>query len=264
MPKETTIWYFTGTGQCKIVSEYIAANLRSDGHQVKIINITPLDVRNCIKGNIDCNQLIIVFPVYGSDAPKSLKDFMKELKADMVPVMLIALWGNAHKGKALCNVGEILNGNGFVVNGAAEIVAEHSYLGQKPPIIGERPTEAEKQGLVEFVNKQLLKKDSIKLVANNDKLHIKIICSLPQGFVSKLFIKLNLQHNKCNECGICRKMCPVGSIKEDLTVDKKKCIMCLSCVTNCKRKARTCKVMDVAKKALGHHQKIKNENVFYK
>lgn len=263
MMREITIWYFTGTGQCRMVSEYIAANLRNDGCQVETVNVTPLAVRNSMKGTIDGEQLILVFPVYASDMPEQLKEFIKELKADKVPIFPIALWGNAHKGKALYNAWEILHHNGFIVNGAAEIVAEHSYLGQELPIIGEKPMEAEKHELVEFIRKQIIKKDSIELASNNDKLHIKILCSLPQGFVPKLVVKLNLQQDKCNGCGVCRKMCPVGAINEDFTIDKNKCIMCLSCVTNCKRKARTFKIKGIAKVALSHHQKVKNENVFY-
>ncbi|WMJ89115.1 EFR1 family ferrodoxin [Anaerocolumna sp. MB42-C2] len=263
MTKKLIIWYFTGTGQCRIISEYIGTMLKSEDLQVKLVNITPLEARNRLQDNIDCDQLILVFPVYASDMPEPLRKFMERLKGGGVPILLIALWGNAHKGNAIYHAWKITSGNGFIVNGAAEIVAEHSYLEPVLPIIGNRPTDAEKQELVEFVRKQFKKNTSIKLTDNKDKLFIKLLCSLPQGFVPKLVANLDFQESKCNGCGICRKMCPTGSINQDFKVDKKTCIMCLSCVTNCSGKARTCNIKEIAKTALGHHKKVKNKDIFY-
>lgn len=263
MKKEITISYFTGTGQCKIISEYIANNLTNDGHSVETVNISPFNKRNKMKGTVDCEQLIIIFPIYGSDIPVPMENYITEINGSKIPVLLIALWGNSHKGKALNNACEILCRNGFIVNGAAEIVAEHSYLHTKLPINGDRPTEIEKNELINFIKKRLFKNDLIKPMVNKDSIFIRILCSLPQGSLLKPFAKLTTKQDKCNKCGICRKMCPTGAIKEDFTIDKGNCIMCLSCVTNCKKEARICKIKKIAKLALGHHQKIQNENVFY-
>jgi ferredoxin len=263
MTSEIIIWYFTGTGQCGILSEYIAADLEKNGWQAKTTDITPFNIRNYMKWPIDRAQLILVFPVYGGDMPQPLIEFIKDLKADRLPIILVALWGNAHKGKAIYNAWKTLCGNGFIVNGAAEIVAEHSYLKQKFPIIGEKPTEFEKHELVEYVKKQFLINESIKPEFNNDNLLIKMLCSLPAGSVPRLVAKLNYQQDKCNSCDICRKKCPTRAISADFKVDKKRCIMCLSCVTNCKREARKFEINELGKKALGHHQKHQYKNVFY-
>lgn len=257
------IWYFTGTGQCRHLAENIAEGLIKAGHEVQMTDITPYDVRNDQKDKLNGEQIIFVFPVYASDMPVPLKDYLRGLRTDRTKILLIAVWGNAHKGKALYNAWKILLDEGFIINGAAEIVAEHSYLHQQLPINGERPTYQEKQELLEYIRKQLPNEESIKLISNKDHLLIKLLCVLPQGTVPKLVVKIDFQQDRCNRCGICIKTCPTGAIRDNFTVDKKRCIMCLSCITNCKKGARKYHMKKIATRALKHHQKIRNGNIFY-
>lgn len=42
-----------------------------------------------------------------------------------------------------------------------------------------------------------------------------------------------IDHERCQECGTCRKVCPVGAIDENYNIDRKKCIGCGKCKTYC-------------------------------
>lgn len=63
----------------------------------------------------------------------------------------------------------------------------------------------------------------------------------PAGECKKL-LEVNIDPNKCKECGLCKKVCPtdaiVGEVRQGaFKIDQSKCIKCLACVAKCPFKA---------------------------
>ena len=63
--------------------------------------------------------------------------------------------------------------------------------------------------------------------------------SLIPQIITKFGTRVEIIKDKCIHCGECMKVCPVGAISSDLTIDYNKCryIRCLRCYDVCKAKA---------------------------
>lgn len=65
------------------------------------------------------------------------------------------------------------------------------------------------------------------------------ILSLP---ASKAQLVMLIDEEKCNRCGICKRVCPGNTVevKEKIyTINKKECLICFECSKNCKQEAIT-------------------------
>lgn len=244
------IWYFTGTGQSEQMAKQIQLFFKTD--EVKLFNMTGAKEREKLVGKSICDQLMIVFPVYGSEMPLALKEAIRQLDGEGVPVILIALWGKAHKENAIYHAAKLLEERGFVVNGGIEVPTKHSYLEEKYPI----PLEVDNiAACFRYINEKRGKVKAISICKESVMLGMKVICAFPEGTMPKIATKINFAPALCKECNLCIHKCPKLAIKEDYSIDEKRCIRCLSCVTNCPYEARTVKVKKVAKVLLNKHVK---------
>ena len=63
------------------------------------------------------------------------------------------------------------------------------------------------------------------------------ILSLPAS-TAKYTMKIGQE--KCNSCGICKKVCPAAAVEvneKQYTINKKDCLVCLDCADHCKQEA---------------------------
>lgn len=254
--KDIGIWYFSGSGQGKDLAKKLTYTLLNN--KVELKDITSKIQRDNIIKKVELEQLIIIFPIYGSDIPKPLTGFLESLYSNCTKVILIALWGNSHKGEAITHAKNILERKGFQVNAAAELVAHHSYFVDEYPINIDINEE-----VIDFVNRNIFIDKHIVPLSNKDKLSVKILCSLPSGCVPRMISKIYYETEICNKCDLCKMTCPVGAVKADYSINNIKCIRCLACVSRCKKKARKVRVLKIGKKALGHHMKQMNKDVYY-
>ncbi len=262
MKKIIRIWYFSGTGQCKRLAKYIAGNLTDNAtdHLINVQDITSMTERNAINKNISCDQLILIFPIYANNSPEPMQQFLKELEGNHVPVMIFALWGNITKGNALYNTMKILVSRGFVVNGGAELVAEHSFVAEHLPITH---SIAALDDLLNYIRERLALANGITISFQKESLQIKVMCLFPDGFMPRRIVKIKLNENLCNQCGNCIRRCPNNAVREDYTIVQKKCIRCLSCVSYCPNNARTHEVLGIVESAFKHEAAQAKKDVYY-
>ena len=76
---KTNIFYFTYTGNCKLVSEEFQKSFKILTHDVEMLSILNLPSRVDIKRHLAADLILIVFPVWGGQAPHIVKDFLSKL-----------------------------------------------------------------------------------------------------------------------------------------------------------------------------------------
>ena len=243
------IFYFSGTGNTKIVAELFADNFRKNNHRVKIKSIEDFTKKNTTL-NIDNFDLIgIGHPVYGMGFPGIINTFIK-----MLP--------------------EYSNKNVFIFKSAGDFVSINN--GASKLII----KKIEKKGytviheslicmpsnwLIGYENnfaKQLYKAAIKKTekysdeILNCEKQRIKagIILKLVSMFTNFFeenfgarfygrFLKVN---KNCNNCNKCINQCPVSNIYRENSKIKFgwNCIWCMRCIYNCPANAIKARILN--------------------
>ncbi len=230
----TSIYYFTGTGNSLHVARAVAEKLGD----AKVINIAR------VKGDIieDKSDTVgIVFPVFYGNPPNIVKDFAAKLRtAPGAYVFGIATCGGS-AWNSLGTLDRILAKNGGrLAMGFALVMPDSAYIGINlvtPP--GERDDvlKASEQGLdgiIESLKKKQEQKFGYNPVTN-------ALGGASSTFADKIYRlpKRFKTTDKCNACGICEKICPVGNITRDgkMVTWGNKCTHCLACFHWCPQTA---------------------------
>lgn len=187
----------------------------------------------------DSGELVVFgVPVYAGRVPnKILPDVENLFKGNGAMAVPVVTFGNRAFDNALIELRNVLEDNDFHTVAGAAIVAEHVYSDKIAP---GRPDAADLAEIEQFANAVADK------VANADEIPEKIEVDgiepvppyyTPLGTDGKptKFLKAKPKtKDDCNECGICVKVCPMGSIDaEDPTVVSGVCIKCQACVKKC-------------------------------
>lgn len=234
--------YFSPTGTTKKIINSIIKGMGVT--KVNTIDLTLPKVRNTAAPSIDSDIVLIGVPVYATEVPYILKAYLKSLKGNSKPVVLVAVYGNMSEGTTLNELYSITENSGFKTVAAGSFIAEHSFSSEAAPAAKGRPNCEDLNKAEEF-GENIIKK--IQEINNLDEVSLKI----PQGKKplmakilpdesAKLFAKPSaVDTSVCNHCGACVKLCPMGAIdSETLDVNLNDCLRCFCCVKRCPKKAR--------------------------
>lgn len=241
------IWavYFSATGTTRKTVEYIAGVIGQKMHlEVNIIDFTLPDAR-AEKFLFGAGDLVIFgMPVYAGRVPNLLLPFLTERidgkGAIAVPVVL---FGNRAYDDALIELKDILETGGFFTIAAGAFVGEHSFS---------RILAAGRPDAQDMHTADVLAEMAFNRLMNVDKvpeqiLRIKGKESLRPYYVPRdkmgapmSILKVKPKTNdSCTGCGICAKICPMGSInKEDMSSIEGVCIKCGACIKRCPQEAK--------------------------
>ncbi|MBU3174935.1 EFR1 family ferrodoxin [Clostridium estertheticum] len=258
---KTTIFYFTGTGNCLAVAKELANGLE-DTEIVQICRNNIKITSQKIYGNIG-----IVFPVYFRGLPLMVKELIKNIKIDKNSyVFSIATYGGS-SGSPISILENILSKKGIKLSAAYKLLmpANHQTIHDPNP-------KEEQNELIR------IQKENIVQIANDIK-NNKIIKVKEQGKLFTTFInnyiitpnKINsLDKNfwtdeKCNSCGTCSKLCPANNIKMEAGNPKwqHQCESCLACLQWCPKQSIQYK-KSTLKRDRYHHPEIKVHELFQK
>jgi len=168
--------------------------------------------------------VIIGAPVYAGRIPMAAKERLQQFCGQNTPCILVASYGNRHYDDALLEMKHMAEENGFVPKGAAAVIGRHTY----GEIQVDRPNKNDLNEMAEF---------AVKAYANDQ--HLENVPGNPiyrEGVKGGKFKPSTL--DTCVKCGLCKRNCPVGAIREDFTVIEDKCISCFRCIRNCPVKAK--------------------------
>lgn len=228
--------YFSPTRTTRKVLEGIAAGI--DAQSVEHLDLTPPAAE---KGDeaVHTDLAILGVPVYAGRVSQTAADRISRLKAQNVPAVIVAVYGNRAYEDALVELKDLAEAAGFKVVAAGAFIGEHSYSKEATPIACNRPdakdmTEANAFGC-RIRNKldetrDLVGMPPLEVPGNHPYKERRV---MPAGSPTT-------QEALCTLCGDCADECPVDAISVGDTVvtDATRCIYCCACVKICPTDAR--------------------------
>ena len=237
------IWaiYFSGTGTTRRTVERIAGGIASRLNlPAESVDFSRPAVRQETLGFGEMDLVVFGTPVYAGRVPNVLLPFLQERivggGALAVPVVL---FGNRNYDDALIELRNILAADGMHPIAAGAFVGEHSFS----RVLGaDRPNAEDKVLMDEFAARVA------ELAAGLDAAPVKSVAVRGQeplrpyytprdragNPINILNVKPKTDLSRCDGCGLCADLCPMGSIDPaDVSAVRGICIKCCACVKAC-------------------------------
>ncbi len=216
-----SLLYFSPTNTTRKTVQAVA---KGTGLPVKQeINATNPAVRENAYSFAEDELLVIGMPVYGGRIPAVCFDFVKSLKGNGTPCILLAVYGNRDYDHAIIEMHAILEPNGFKTMAAGMFIGTHSY---NVEIAKDRPNAADLAQAEDF-GKAVMEKMAEGAAP-------KTIFDFLKPQSGKRGVAPIIEDN-CINCGTCAAGCPTGAIDAAnvKNTDPSKCIMCMACTRYC-------------------------------
>lgn len=231
--------YFSPTGHTKDIVCALAGQV-AEALQVPLETISlDLPAEREETHRFSAEDLVVVGgPTYAGKLPnKIMPTYREKLFGKSTPAVALVTYGNRYFDNSLAELCAILEENDFNLVGAGAFVARHAF---SKILASGRPDEADLadvrslgHGVVHFL--QGGKRPTDSLVVDGDAEAPYYIPKGEDGQPAK-FLKAvpKTDMEKCVSCGLCARLCPMGSI--DLAQPDKVtgiCIKCQRCVHSC-------------------------------
>ena len=244
--------YFSPTYTTRTVVETIAKAIRHKmeeeyGHELfyKSINITTPAMRKA-QGELQFSQDdIIVFgvPVYIGRVPNLIRDYFASIKGNGAIGVPVVVYGNRAFDDALIELKDIMHGNGFRCISAAAFIGEHSF---SYTLGGGRPDADDIQKATAYGEEIACKiiegyplPHNLQVPGNPYPYQFYNARSSQNKSIDIRKVKPETDPEKCNNCGLCAMLCPMGAIDpSNCSLTPGICIKCCACVKKCKMKAK--------------------------
>ena len=239
-----TVWavYFSGTGTTEKVATHLAQTLaKALGAEYQAHDYTqPAGRANELRFGPE-ELVVLGTPVYAGRVPNLLLPFVQNsIHGDKTLAVPVVLYGNRNFDDGLIELRNVMAANGFCPISAAAIVGEHSFS----RILGAgRPDEADMALVDELAEKTAEKvkgltqpPEEMVWVEGCDPIRPYYTPRDRHGEPIKDFLKAKpkTDPDKCVKCGLCARLCPMGSIDpNDVSNVVGKCIKCCACVKKC-------------------------------
>ncbi len=237
--------YFSPTGNAKKVADTISSELGASlGVPVTSIDFTLPGAREGRYEFTPTDLVVFCTPTYAGRIPNKLLPYVKEgFDGKGAFAVAVAVYGNRNYDNALIELKNELEENGFHTVAGAAVPTEHVF---NPALATRRPDETDLESLRVFADKTAEKVSRLEItpppvsVPGEDPVGPYYT---PLGMDGKpaVFLKAKpvVDPDRCDKCGLCAKICPMGSIPSDApdtTVGT--CIKCQACIKKCPEKAR--------------------------
>ena len=237
MHMETTIYFFTGTGNSLKIAKALAEKLK-DSELIPIAKIWQIENLSSTTEKVG-----FIFPLYYSGLPKIVHDFINKLDLNKSNYLFIVITsaGDINE-QPLQQLNKILQSKAKALSAGFFVTMPSNY------IIGyEVPSEEYQKKCFEKASSQV---ELISEIINNRKENLNQVIFEKDVSrserINNSFREEVLQSDKsfyadenCTRCSICERVCPVNNI---ILVEGKpqwqhKCQQCLACINFCPEKS---------------------------
>lgn len=228
-------YVFSGTGNTYTIVKAMEEEFLQNGYKV---HIKPLEKTN--PKDIHLNHIIgLAFPVAEQGTYPFIWHFIQSLPhTQNTPIFMIdTLMG--YSGGIIGPVRKIVTKKGYRPIGAKEIRMPNNLFPKK--IKGKNKLnlikKGKKQGKI-FAKKIIQQKAVwIRIPFGSDIMALFSQSQLTWRFIRNYY-DLRINKQKCNQCRLCLKICPIKCITFDNypTIDTS-CVLCMRCISYCPKKA---------------------------
>ena len=244
---KVTAVYISPTGNVETVTSAIAEELSDRlGVQVEYDDFTLPEARN-YKREFAADELVVFgTPVYAGRIPNKFLPFVQELfKGSGTPAVPVVCFGNRNFDNGLIELRNELENNGFHTIAGAGVVTEHVFSDE---LASGRPDDGDLIQLRAFASDAAKKIEAMDSASFPPPIAVRGDDPVgpyyrPLGIDGQpaVFLKAKPKTDAglCSECGICAKVCPMGSIsKEDFADVPGICVKCHACIKKCPASAK--------------------------
>ncbi|MDY6038857.1 MAG: EFR1 family ferrodoxin [Eubacterium sp.] len=259
--KKVFLIYFSPGGNTKKVLRIIGGEIEKKlGLPVQEVDFTLPKMRETQYSFEHDDLIIFGTPTYAGRIPNKILPFVQNsFSADAAAAVAITTFGNRNFDSSPAELSQELANGGFRVFAAASFACQHHFSSK---IGTNRPDEKDVGEIKDFTAKiigkltceaELCKVKNVLLCAEVKPYYIPLgIDGNPAKFL-KAVPGTNM--DKCDRCGMCIAVCPMGIVAGDIETITGACIKCQACVVNCHTQA---KYFD--DKAFLSHVKMLEEN----
>ena len=237
--------YYSATGNTEAVVTRIAKRIAERlGVSVESYDFTLPENRTQLQ-NFGPSELVVFgTPVYAGRVPNKMLPAVQTLfKGDGTLAVPVVTFGNRNFDNGLIELRNELEHNGFHTIAGAGVACSHVFSDQ---IASGRPDEEDWKILDDFADRAAEKAGSLTEIpapvqVRGDDPVGPYYTPLGTDGKPAVFLKAKplTRMDACDQCGICAKVCPMGSISaEDPSQVTGICIKCQACVKKCPQHAK--------------------------
>ena len=229
--------YFSPTGSTKKTIQKIGSTLSSLlDLELETIDFTCPETRKLSYSFEKDDIVLIGTPVYAGRVPNLLLDFLQNnLIGNGSNAVCVVSFGNRNFDEALTELQLISKRNGFKIISSGAFIGEHSF---SRILAKNRPDASDllcAEKLANLTYARLLDADFSEIAIDLD--YVLKPYYRPSdsngNFINILKVKPKTK-SSCTNCGICAKVCPMGSISfENASEYTGVCIKCGACEKQC-------------------------------
>lgn len=240
------VWavYWSATGNTKKVAEAIAAALAENLNCPRdTVDFTLPAAREKEYSFTKSDLVVLATPTYAGRVPNKLSPYLAAgLHGGDALAVCAVTFGNRSYDNALAELCALAEGDGFHTVAAAAFACRHAFT---DALAFGRPQRDDLQAAVEFSAKTAEKVKYLTAIptpmtvpgAADAPYYVpKGIDGQPAKFLKA---KPLTDLGKCNNCGVCARVCPMGAIDPaDISSVPGICIKCQACVRRCTKHAK--------------------------
>lgn len=234
--EKLSIAYFSPTLSTKRLALHVAwgMGLHVPTQQINLTSVKSREEEYLLGPD---DLLLFTAPTYGGRLPHVTPGLMENIKGNGTPAVAVVVYGERGYDDTLLEMKDNLEQNGFMVIGAAALIAEHALV---PKVGAGRPDQKDIEETIQFGKRLRQKLDSIDSQRMEEYTLTEVPGNSPYKDLPGGPPMAPITTDQCVLCMQCHRWCPTNSIlyNDPNTTEVEKCIHCQGCVKRCPTQAR--------------------------